>query len=59
MHAVRNRRQAITLAPPSVYHPLQLEQARKGMEEVALAAAHEAEERTLLQYQQVGRLGKR
>jgi len=42
-----------------VYHPLQLEQARKGMEEVALAAAHEAEERTLLQYQQVGRLGKR
>jgi hypothetical protein len=30
----------------------ELEQAGKGMEEVALAAAHDAEERTLLQYQQ-------
>ena len=34
---------------------LQVEQAHKGMEEAALAAAHEAEERTLLQYQQASR----
>lgn len=36
---------------------MQLDQARKGMEEAALAAAHEAEERTLLQYQQASHGG--
>lgn len=37
---------------PQCMAALQVEQGRKGMEEAALAAAHEAEERTLLQYQQ-------